>query len=192
MANESLYATKGYLDLIVSGAGLLRSDDVEVLTLSVGGNTAKVGHLLTGTGETYPAVDLCGAGERPSHVLWKPHESFLRTSSTWTIDTAITDGAKVYAIKLSRKIGIVIAMFLAAGAVAHVPGDLVMPTAAGEVLLYDRASAFSAGTPGSPSNAEIIAEADAITDFTKLQGWGTFRDSLTGDGTYNKVTLVAI
>jgi len=182
MADEELYATKGYLDPIRSGHHNLKESDFETPTLSVGGNTAQIGDIVTMDGETWPAVDLCQAGENPYGVIV---DLFDRQDITnFTVDTAITDGTKVKVVKIRRGIGIVVAMKLAPGAVAHIPGDRAVAAAAGEILK----SVAGLSTSNTYTDAAVNAEIDRLE-----QGYiGKFADSLTGHATDAKVTLVEI
>jgi hypothetical protein len=64
MANETLYATKGYLSVIRWIDPSINIDSYIVQrTLSVGGNTAVPGDFMTGAGETQGLVDICAEGD---------------------------------------------------------------------------------------------------------------------------------
>jgi hypothetical protein len=53
MADETIGATHGIRRIIQSGSEHLTSSNFDLVKLSVGGNTAKAGHIVTVNGETY-------------------------------------------------------------------------------------------------------------------------------------------
>lgn len=98
MTDETIKGTKGWLDIYRGGLPI-RDIDLEIATLSVGGNTAQVGMGMTGQGETDPAVDIVVDGDESFRgILYNP---VVRPSDTWDIDDALTDGIEVKLLKPS-------------------------------------------------------------------------------------------
>lgn len=180
MADEELFGTKGYLSPIVSGHNNIKESDIETRTLSVGANTAQIGDIVTQASETWPAVDLCQAGEKPLGMIIRLTDNEDMPTYT-TIDTALTDGLRVEVLLFKRSIGCTVALKLALGAIAHVDGDRVVAAAAGEVL--KTVANFGAGYVEAAVNLEATRLEKAI---------GVFRDSFTGHAGDAKVTLVEV
>lgn len=97
MADESFKGTKGWLEIVRGNSELIRDIHKIQRTLAVGGNTAKVGMIMTGVGETHPGVDIIADGDESFlGLLMKP---LLRPSDTWDIDDALTDATEVIILK---------------------------------------------------------------------------------------------
>lgn len=189
MADQELFGDKGYLSPIISGHENIKESDIDTRTLSVSADTAQIGDIVTQDAETWPAVDLCQAGESPLGMIIKLTDNEDMPTYT-TPDTALTDGLRVQVLLFKRSIGATIALKLAAGAVAHVDGDKVVAAAAGEVLKSVSTLALSTGDTYTDAavNAAVNAEAERLE-----QGYiGKFRDNFTGDGSDAKVTLVEV
>lgn len=164
MADETIVVTHGFRSIIRGGLRNLVPSDYDILTLSVGGNTAKAGHFVTINGETYPNCDLAVTTDRQVYgIILEP--VFPDNITSYTLDTAITDGQLVRVLKVGfgRKLGVQVACFLeaTAGPLAVVPGDLIsLGTEAGKARLH----VYTDATAATDSLEEVIgvaAEADA-------------------------------
>lgn len=165
MADETMNGTHGFRDIIRGGAvERLLPSDYDILTLSVGGNTAKAGHIVTIAGETYPACDLAITTDEHAYgIILAP--VYPDNITNYDIDTAITDGELVRVLKVGygRKLGVQVAVFLeaTAGPLAVVPGTkVVIGTEAGKVRKYVYGDAASE-TDTLEELVGTAAEADA-------------------------------
>ena len=93
MANESLYATKGYTDVIRWVDPEINIDAYTVQrVLSVGTNTALAGDVVTGAGESQGYVDLAAANDTGFlGVILQP----TVLPEDYDLDDVITDGETV-------------------------------------------------------------------------------------------------
>ena len=96
MADQALKSGYGRSIIIIGGAEQLQDSDFEIVQLSVGGNTAKVGDAVTYASETAPAVDLLASGEKIAGIIVAP---VLRPSDSWDVDDALVDGTWVKILK---------------------------------------------------------------------------------------------
>ena len=93
MGDETLYATKGYLSVIrwVDPSINLASYIVQ-RTLSVGGDTAKAGDVMSADGETIGLVDVADQGDvQIAGILLGP----TSPGDTYDLDDVIVDGSTV-------------------------------------------------------------------------------------------------
>ena len=96
MADEVMSTVIGQ-NIIRAGSEFIRDSHKLVRTLAVGGNTAKVGMIMTAASETWPAVDIVADGDLGFEgILLRP---VARPSDTWTLDTALTDATDVVLLK---------------------------------------------------------------------------------------------
>lgn len=158
MADETIGVTHGARRIIQKGSELLTSSHFDVLTLSVGGNTAQAGHIVTINGETYPACDLGVTSDLvPYAVILGP--VFPENVTDYDIDTAITDGELVHVLKVPVPRGVTFLAFLkaVAGPIALVPPFIVgMSSEAGKVMKFVYGDA-AAGTDTLESAVGRIA-----------------------------------
>ena len=128
--------THGFLRIIRGGAlERLTDSDYAIVTLSVGGDTAKAGHVVTMTGETEPNVDLAITTDNQVYgVILEP--VFPDNIAAYDIDKVITDGEKVRVLKVGfgRRLGVQVAMISDASQGAVLPGDqIILGANAGQV-----------------------------------------------------------
>jgi len=109
MADEAFETGVG-LGVVRGGSEQLRDSDFEIVTLSVGSNTAKVGMAVTSTGETDPAVDIMGGAEIFRGLIIEP---VIRPSDSWSPNDALVDGTEVKILK--RTGGRALVAYLATG-----------------------------------------------------------------------------
>jgi hypothetical protein len=121
----------------------LKDSDFEVVTIKAGVSTAKVGHFVTGNGETAPNVDLAVTTDGTFRgIIVRP----VTIPDSWDIDTAFAAGTDVVILKPTGG-RCVVAGFLeaTAGPVPVVPGDkLALGTGAGKVRKWSYADAAMA------------------------------------------------
>lgn len=172
MADED-YADFGYLEVIRGGAvETLVPSDYDVLTLSVGGNTAQAGFIVTINGEVYPACDLAITGDLQAYaIILGP--VFPDDIANYLMTSTIVDGTKVRVLKINhRTMGVLVAVFLetTAGPLAVVPGQpLTIGTEAGKVrkhvygdadqatdTLAEKVGTCAEADPGSAADDHII------------------------------------
>lgn len=93
MANETLYATKGYLSVIRWADPSLNLDAYIVQrTLSVGGDTAVAGDVMSADGETIGYVDIAAESDvQLAGILLGP----TRPGDNYDLDDTIADGTTV-------------------------------------------------------------------------------------------------
>ena len=151
-------ADLGFVSVIRKGTP--RPEDLDILTLSVGGNTAKAGHIVTINGETYPACDLAITTDTEAYgIILEP--VYPDNISDYDLDTAITDGELVRVLKLKpggTGRGLQVAVFLeaAAGPIALVPGDQVaIGTEAGKARKF----VYTNATEATDAPTEVIGVA---------------------------------
>lgn len=162
MADEAMLADHGFRTIIRGGnIDQLRPNDFDVLTLSVGGNSALVGDVVTIQGETYPNCDLAITTDNHAYgIITSP--LFPDNMTNWTIDVVITDGELVNVIRLNRKLGVQVAVNLEAlddsGAVPVEPGDHIVIGAsnAGHVRKWK----YTASTSELDSLEEFVGTCD--------------------------------
>ena len=138
--------THGFRTIIRGGAiDRLRPSDYATLTLSVGGNSALAGHIVTIKGETYPACDLAITTDNMVFgVIIEP--LFPDNMTNYDIDTVITDGelVKVLKVGFGRRLGVQVAMISDASQGAVLEGDqIIIGATAGQVQLWAYADAAS-------------------------------------------------
>jgi len=170
MADEAFETGVG-LGVVRGGSEHLRDSDYEIVKLSVGSNTAKVGMAVTSTAETDPAVDIMATGEIFRGIIVEP---VIRPSDTWSPNDALEDGTYVKILKptggrvlikalisgydtpIAIKTGSYITNVIeAASAVAHASvGALFADTtpAAGTILIGRAAEDFTTGNSTSAAN----------------------------------------
>lgn len=177
MADETMGVTHGFRSIIRGGnVDQLRGNDFDVLTLSVGGNTAQVGDVVTIAGETYPACDLAVTTDEHAYgIITSP--LFPDNMTNWTIDTAITDGELVNVIKLNRSLGVQVAVNLEAiaGPIAVLPGQkaVIGTTNAGHVRLW--------------AYTDAASETDTLEEFV-----GTFDEIDAGSAADDHIVIIVI
>jgi hypothetical protein len=122
MADEAIRADGGHSSIVVQGT--IEEALLEVRTLAVGGATAKVGMVMTGAGETHPAIDIHADGDETFlGLLLRP---VVRPSDTWTIDTALADAQEVVIMRPhGGRLKVAIIITGMTGAVAYKAGDPV-------------------------------------------------------------------
>jgi hypothetical protein len=93
MGDETLYATKGYTNVIRWADPSLNIDAYTIQrTLSVGGNTAVAGDIMSGEGETQGLVDIAAEGDLGFiGILLGP----VNPADNYDLDDAIDDGTTV-------------------------------------------------------------------------------------------------
>ena len=131
-------ATRGYASILRSPRSEINDIHFATVKLSVGGDTATAGRVLTRDGETQAStneaqlVDLCAAGERPFGILIEP---IIRPAENWDLDDALADGTLVRMLKCPIPHGVTVALFLdgQAGPIAVVLDDRVCPGAVGGI-----------------------------------------------------------
>lgn len=155
MADETMKGTHGFLS--VHRGGTLNPNNIVQRTLSVGGNTAKAGMILTTTGETAGYVDQAGQTDQPYGILLAPSVP----ADTYDIDDAIDDGTLVDIYLLPSDGTTEFAMFLAAlaGPVAVVEGAPIgvdnVTAANGKVALW----AYTNATDQTDNTSRVIGRA---------------------------------
>ena len=176
MADQTMKADLGFLSVIRKGVP--RPEDLDILTLSVGGNTAKAGHVVTINGETYPNCDLAITTDTEAYgIILEP--VYPDNISNYDLDTAITDGELVRVLKVypgGSSRGIQVAVFLEAkaGPVALVPGDQVaIGTEAGKVRKF----LYTNATEATDTQTEVIGKA---------------AQAHAGDATNDKILIIEV
>jgi hypothetical protein len=93
MGNETLYATKGYLSIIRWVDPSINIDAyIEQRVLSVGGNTAVAGDVMTVAGETQGYVDICAESDTGFLGI---NAGLTVPPDNYDLDDAQTDGETV-------------------------------------------------------------------------------------------------
>lgn len=98
MADETMYATHGFLSIVREGAEHIKDSDIEIFTLSVGGNTAKAGYFVTQDDATDQSkiVDLAiTTDENFVGQILAP----VKPADAYDLDDVLTDGIEVYVLK---------------------------------------------------------------------------------------------
>lgn len=148
MADETLYADLGQLEVIAEAPRGIPANAIVSRTLSVGGNTATAGMVATGHGETYPAIDLAITTDvHADYVILKPVTPSNMTN--YTLDSTITDAEDVWCLDLNKCKGLDIEVYLrleaAAGPIAiEIGDDIAIGTEAGKVRKFVYADATAA------------------------------------------------
>lgn len=171
MASETMYGTHGFLDIIRKGRHLLTPDNFETCILSVGGDTAKAGMIMTQKGESENYVDQAGTGDNPYGILCRPS----RPADTYDLDDAIVDATEVLILKLPLPPGVEVAVFYEhkAGPVAVEDGypAALGSAASGMVCLW------------------AYTDAAAATD-TLVEKVGTFAQVHAGHATEERIVCI--
>jgi hypothetical protein len=97
VADETLYATKGYTSVIRwCDPSISIESYIIQRTLSVGGNTAVAGDIMGGEGETQGLIDVAAEGDLGFiGILLGP----VRPADTYDLDDTITDGVTVNVLR---------------------------------------------------------------------------------------------
>jgi hypothetical protein len=161
MADNTLYGTRGFLHGKQGGPVL---NTHTMLTRRINGSTAKVGHVVTSTGETQPDVALAiTTDEKALGVIVYPTEieDVLQSDPDWNIDTAIPDNKDIDIAKLGS--GAIVACFLeaAAGPIPVERGDkIAIGTEAGKVRKF----AYTDAASETDTLEEVIGYAHEASD----------------------------
>jgi len=93
MGDETLYATKGYLSIVRwCDPSINLASYIVQRTLSVGGDTAKAGDVMSSDGETIGLVDVAGEADvQIAGILMGPN----RPGDNYDLDDVIVDGTTV-------------------------------------------------------------------------------------------------
>jgi hypothetical protein len=164
MVDETIYATKGALNVICGGnVHELTEQDYDTVQLSVGTNTALAGYIVTRTGETSPAVDLAITTDLdPYGIILYP--MYPDNIADYDIDTLITDGewVKILKIGTGKKIKVWAYLGNLAGPVAVTVGQKcsLATNLAGGVQGWAYTDA-AAATDTLHEQVGVILEADA-------------------------------
>ena len=156
MADEAMIADASVYDILIAGQPL--ESDFMVRTLAVGGDTAKVGMVMTGAGDTHPAIDIHADGDETFlGILYRP---VIRPSDSWTIATALTDAQEVVLLKpTGGRLKIKIWITGMTGAKAYKAGD--------PVYIQDfTANALASANPTTGAGMAVGTGVDVFDDAT--------------------------
>lgn len=162
MADETMFADFGFLNIIRGNQHLIKDPSACIVTrlLSVGGDTAKAGMIVSTVGEAANAVDLAvTTDEHALGIILGP----TTPADTYDLDDAIVDGEEVDILLFGTCPGVLVAIFLetTAGPVSVEDGEpLGIGTEAGKIRrwLYTNASSE---TDSFEEHVGYAAEKDA-------------------------------
>ena len=178
MANETIYGTKGYLDIVRKGK--VTDDMIEQYQLN---GTAVVGNGMTSDGETYPDIDVMEDGD--GAFVGIQRKPSVRPSNTYDIGDTIADDTTVDILKpTGGRLKVAVQITGVTGGDTAKRGDLVcVPdfTATGIASAYP--------TPG----AFMVVPADVDTSNISLRVVGTLAEDITiGDSASAEAAVVAL